>query len=98
MKNASPWTTILFAIIGSKSSLSPFLLLSLFLPPTTFPRYPSTNFLSNRTGFFHAPDGTTGNALTGAYTLTDEVWAGHVLSVTDPFPVRFDPQSLTELD
>jgi hypothetical protein len=71
MKNASPWTTILFAIIRSKPSLFSFPLLPLFLSPTTFPRYPSTNSLPNRTGFFHTPDGTTGNANTGAYTLAD---------------------------
>jgi hypothetical protein len=85
MKNASPWTKILFAITSSKPSLFPFPLLPLFLPPTTFPRYPSTNALPNRTGFFHAPDGTTGNAHTGAYTLADgEV--GNLYTGPHPLP------------
>jgi hypothetical protein len=85
MKNASPWTKILFAITSSKPSLFPFPLLPLFLPPTTFPRYPSTNSLPNRTGFFHAPDGTTGNAHTGAYTLADgEV--GNMYTGPHPLP------------
>lgn len=34
----------------------------------------------------------------GAYVLDAEVRAGHVLNVTDPFPVSFDPATLTELD
>jgi Uma2 family endonuclease len=34
----------------------------------------------------------------GAYVLDAEVRAGHVLSVTDPFPVSFDPVALTQLD
>lgn len=34
----------------------------------------------------------------GAYVLGCVVRAGHVLSVTDPFPASFDPATLTELD
>lgn len=34
----------------------------------------------------------------GGYAIEAEVRAGHVLSVTDPFPVSFDPETLTELD
>jgi Uma2 family endonuclease len=34
----------------------------------------------------------------GAYVLGSVVRAGHVLSVTDPFPASFDPAALTELD
>jgi Uma2 family endonuclease len=34
----------------------------------------------------------------GAYVLDTEVRAGHVLTVTEPFPVAFDPATLAELD
>jgi hypothetical protein len=33
-----------------------------------------------------------------AYELAAEVRAGHVLTVQESFPVRFDPVALTELD
>lgn len=33
-----------------------------------------------------------------AYELTAEARAGHVLSVADPFPVSFDPATLTEVN
>lgn len=34
----------------------------------------------------------------GGYVLDTEVRAGRLLSVTEPFPVSFDPVALTELD
>lgn len=34
----------------------------------------------------------------GAYALETEVWAGNVLTVSEPFAVSFDPASITELE
>jgi hypothetical protein len=34
----------------------------------------------------------------GAYELETEVWAGNVLTVSEPFAVSFDPASITELE
>ena len=34
----------------------------------------------------------------GLYTLDTEVRAGHLLSVTGPFAISFDPASITDLE